>query len=73
MTEPNRSLPLGRPLTTWEDLPRWQRLTVFWGALALGVAFCIKSGQTESWSALVFAMLAGRLMPTLFDLTPKGR
>jgi hypothetical protein len=73
MTEPNRSLWLGNRAMSWEDSPRWQRLLVFWGGLALSIGLCLKTGQTESWSVLVFAMLAGRAMPTLFDLTPRGR
>lgn len=73
MTEPNRSLGIGHPLATWEDLPRWQRLTAFWAALALSVGFGVKSGETEGWAILVFALLAGRLAPALFDPTPRGR
>jgi hypothetical protein len=73
MTEPTRSFWLGERATSWQSLPRWQRLTCFWGALAVSVGFSVKTGQTEAWSILVFAMLAGRLMPTLYELTPKGR
>jgi hypothetical protein len=73
MTEPTRSFWLGEHATSWEDLPRWQRLSMFWAALLLAVAFCLKIGQIETLLILTLAMLAGRLAPTLFDLRATGR
>lgn len=73
MTEPNRSLGIGQPVTTWDDLPRWQRLAAFWAALLIAVGFGLKIGQSETVFILLFTFLAGRLSGSLFQLKATGR
>lgn len=52
---------------TWEDLPRWQRLAAFWLALALAIAFSVRSGGADAWIVLGNALIAGRLLFSLGD------
>ena len=73
MTEPNRSLGIGYPLATWDDLPRWQRLVAFWALFLVATGFCVKIGQFETWFILSSGVLAGRLSSTLFELRAAGR
>jgi hypothetical protein len=73
MTEPNRSRGIGQPVTTWEGLPRWQRLVACGVAFLLAAGIALKTGRSEAWSVLLFAFLAGRLSSTLVELKPSGR